>query len=79
MPHYDLLQQTSLDLQVTRGDWLAKMELVHRDGVEGRSTATVAVGGRLTFNDVQDTNLLAFTAIDTDNGSRFLSVEADRR
>ncbi len=29
VPHYDLLQQTSLDLQVTRGDWLAKMELVH--------------------------------------------------
>ncbi|MFP6644381.1 MAG: hypothetical protein VCF24_12635, partial [Candidatus Latescibacterota bacterium] len=43
VPHYDLLQLTSLDLQLTRGDWLVKLEAVHRDGVDGRSTA--AVGG----------------------------------
>ncbi|MDP6018036.1 MAG: hypothetical protein QGI32_18200 [Candidatus Latescibacteria bacterium] len=119
VPHYDLLQQTSLDVQLTRGDWLAKLEAVHRDGVDGRSSAAVAgleytlfgilstiadlgvvaeaqfdsreapfspladndvaLGGRLTLNDVQGTAVLAFTAIDTDNGSRFTSVEADRR
>ena len=118
VPHYDLLHQTSLDLQLTRGDWLAKLETVHRDGVDGRSVAAVAgleytlvgivraadlglvaealyddreapfapfadndiaIGGRFTFNDVQDTDILAFTAIDLDNGTRFTSVEANRR
>ena len=42
IPHYELLHQTSLDLQLTRGDWLAKLEAVHRDGFDGRSSATVA-------------------------------------
>ena len=42
IPHYDLLHQTSLDLQLTRGDWLAKLEAVHRDGIDGRSSAAVA-------------------------------------
>ena len=119
IPHYDLLHQTSLELQFVRGDGLAKLEAVHRDGVDGRSTAAVAgfeytlvgilstavdlglvaeglydnrgapfapfadndiaAGGRFTFNDVQDTDILAFTAIDLENGSRFTSVEANRR
>ena len=118
-PHYDLLHQTSLDLQLTRGDWLAKLEAAHRDGIDGRSSAVVlgveytlvgilssvadlgivgeiqyddrdapmtpfsdndiAIGGRFTFNDIQDTDILAFTAIDADNGSRFTSVETNRR
>jgi hypothetical protein len=104
-----------LDLQLTRGDWLAKLEAVHRDGVDGRSSATVggieytlvgvwgdadlgivaeaqydsrdgavsdndvAIGGRFTFNDAQDTDVLAFTAIDIDNATRFISVETNRR
>ncbi len=118
VPHYDLLHQTGIDLQLTRGDWLAKLEVVHRDAVDGRSTAAVAgfeytlvglagaadlgivaeaqydnreaplapfsdndvaVGGRLTFNDTQDTDILAFTSVDGDNGSLFTSVEANRR
>jgi hypothetical protein len=119
VPHYDLLQQTSLDVQFTRNDWLVKLEAIHRDGVDGRSSAVVsgveyslfaifstaidlglvaevqydsrdtpfarlsdndiALGGRFTLNDVQDTAVLAFTAFDMDNGSRFTSVEADRR
>jgi hypothetical protein len=115
VPHYDLLNQTNLDLQLTRGDWLAKLEAVHRDGFDGRSSATVAgleytlvgllgnadlgivaegqydsrdgaiadhdiaIGGRFTFNDAQDTDVLAFTAIDADNGSSFTSVETNRR
>ena len=118
IPHYDLLHQTSLDVQLTRGGWLAKLEAVHREGVDGGSNATVAgveytlvgvfgnadlgivaegqydgrdapmvpfsdndvaVGGRFTFNDTQDTDILAFTAIDIDNGSRFTSVETNRR
>ena len=39
----------------------------------------LAVGGRFTFNDIQDTDILAFTAVDTDNGTLFSSVEANRR
>jgi hypothetical protein len=46
IPHYDLLHQTSLDLQLTRGDWLAKLETVHRNAVDGRSTAG---GGGLEY------------------------------
>ena len=118
MPRYDLLHQTGVDLQFTRGDWLAKLEAIHRHSADGRSAAVVAgveytlvgfagaadlgvvaeaqydnrdaplasfsdndvaLGGRLTFNDVQDTDILAFTAIDADNGSLFTSVEANRR
>ena len=37
------------------------------------------LGGRLTFNDVQDTQVLALAAVDTDKGSRFASVEGSRR
>ncbi|NKB70601.1 MAG: hypothetical protein GKR89_26325 [Candidatus Latescibacteria bacterium] len=119
VPHYDLLHQSSLDLQYTREGWLGKLEAVHRDGVEGRSQAFVAgleytlvgvfgtvidwglvgeylydnreapfapvgdgdiaLGGRWVFNDIQDTNLLAFVSIDAADGSRFASVEAKRR
>ena len=114
VPDYDLLHQISLDLQLTRGDWLAKLEAVHRDASDGRSSAMVAgieyalvgllgntdlgvvaegqydsrdgaiadndiaIGGRFTFNDIQDTDVLAFTAIDVDNRSRFTSVETNR-
>jgi hypothetical protein len=118
VPHYDLLHQTGIDLQFTRGDWLAKLEAVYRNAVDGGSTAFVAgveytlvglvgaadlgivaegqydnrdaplvgfsdndlaVGGRLTFNDIQDTDVLAFTGVDGDNGSLFSSIEANRR
>ena len=119
VPHYDLLHQTSLELQYIWGDWLGKLEAVRRDGIDGNSLAAVggfeftqvgilgsaadlgwvgeyqyddrrapfspvgdndiAAGFRLTFNDVQDTDILAFVAIDTDKGSRFGSVEGNRR
>ena len=35
--------------------------------------------GVLAFNDVQSTQLLAFTGIDLDNRERFVSVEGSRR
>lgn len=118
-PVYDLLHQTSLELQYIRGNGLYKLEAIHRDGVDGRSSAAVggveytvvgllssaldlgvvaegqydnrdtpfapvadrdiALGGRLTFNDVQDTDVLAFTAFDTQSSTRFTSIEANRR
>lgn len=39
----------------------------------------LAIGTRYTFNDVQDTDLLAVLAIDTDNGTVFGSIEGNRR
>jgi len=39
----------------------------------------IAFGGRLALNDVQDTQLLAFAAIDTDNTETFASIEGSRR
>lgn len=39
----------------------------------------VFFGTRLTLNDPQDTNLLLGAIIDTESGSTFMSVEADRR
>jgi len=37
------------------------------------------VGGRLAFNDIQNTGLLAFAVIDTRDGSVFASIEGNRR
>lgn len=118
IPHYDLLEQTSLDVQATLGGWLLKTELISRDNFDGRSTAfvggfeytlvglfdsaidlgviveylfddqpairtgtrnDVAVGGRLAFNDVQATELLAFSVLDADSSAYFSSVEGSRR
>jgi len=39
----------------------------------------IAVGSRLTFNDVQDTTLLALVANDLDQRERFISLEGSRR
>ena len=52
-----------------------------RDGTDGFVIGDddVAVGARLTFNDIADTDLLAFTVIDRETGSRFTSIEGNRR
>ncbi|MCF6324338.1 MAG: hypothetical protein L3J89_08455 [Gammaproteobacteria bacterium] len=39
----------------------------------------IAIGSRLTFNDVQDTTLLALVASDLDQRERFISLEGARR
>ena len=39
----------------------------------------IAIGSRLTFNDVQDTTLLALVASDFDQRERFISFEGSRR
>ena len=39
----------------------------------------IALGSRLTFNDVQDTTLLALVASDLDQRERFISLEGSRR
>lgn len=117
VPHYALLDQTSLDMQYTRGDWAWKLEAVHREtrledsnafvggfeytmvGLFGSaadlgllaeyqyddrsgpvlSDNDVTFGGRLTFNDAHNTNVLAFAAVDTQNGSAYASIEGNRR
>ncbi|MCU7845684.1 MAG: hypothetical protein KZQ93_17780 [Candidatus Thiodiazotropha sp. (ex Monitilora ramsayi)] len=42
-PHYELIQQTGLDLQATKGDWLWKLEAIHRNADSGSHNA--ATGG----------------------------------
>ncbi len=42
VPHYDQLEQTSLDLQATKGDWLWKLELATGERLRDRFTAAVA-------------------------------------
>ena len=123
-PHYDVLDQTSLDLQYTGEAWLWKLEAVTRDSFDGRSNAFVggfeytffgvkdtaidlgivaeyqyddrsgdplngsiqplgdndiAIGGRITLNDTNDTDILAVATVDTETGSQLFTIEADRR
>ena len=117
-PFYDQIEQTSLDLQLTKGSWLWKLESFNRSGQgesfqalaagfeytlvgvrdstldlgliaeylrDNRKLGTsvsdqdIATGFRLAFNDVQSTELLAFTGIDLNNNERFSSIEGSRR
>jgi hypothetical protein len=39
----------------------------------------IAIGGRLSLNDVNNTSLLAYTAIDTETGGTVTSIEGNRR
>jgi hypothetical protein len=54
VPHYDLIQQTSLDAQVTTGGWLWKLEALTRSG-QGRRFAALVAGFEYTFSNVFDT------------------------
>ncbi|MEX2016097.1 MAG: hypothetical protein WD873_05615, partial [Candidatus Hydrogenedentales bacterium] len=62
VPYYDLIHQTGIDVQYTRGPWLWKFEGIHRSGQNGTFTATAA-GLEYTFFDVKgsgiDVGLLA--------------------
>ncbi len=48
IPHYDVIHQTSLDLQVTMGSWLIKLEALTRAG-HGRRFAALVTGFEYTF------------------------------
>lgn len=121
-PHYDLIDQTGLDLQYTTDAWLWKLEAIGRGGHGDYFGAAVAgfeytlfgiaesdmdlgllveyqydgrdengdapgvfanndtfVGARLTFNDVDDSAILAGAVVDNEDGSALLSFEAERR
>ena len=42
MPYYDLIHQTGLDAQLTVGQWLWKLEAIHRAGQGPRYSAATA-------------------------------------
>ena len=53
-PHYAIIHQTSLDLQATKGDWLWKLEAIHRGGLDDPYNA--ATGGfEYTFVGIAET------------------------
>lgn len=119
VPFYDIMDQTSLDVQVTTENVLWKLEALHRNdsrdsynalaaGMEytfynvfntfydlgmlaeyhyddrDELSATglehdVAIGARLSLNDVQSTEALAGLLIDKNSRSKFFSLEASRR
>jgi hypothetical protein len=48
IPHYDIINQTGLDIQATKGDWLWKLETIYRTGqetVSGDNDFVALVGG----------------------------------
>jgi hypothetical protein len=55
IPYYDVIDQTSLDLQATRGAWLWKLEAILRSGQSQRFVAS-AIGFEYTFVGAFGTN-----------------------
>ena len=56
IPRYDLINQTALDLQMTRSGWLWKLEVISRGGQGARFTALTG-GFEYTFYNVRSTGL----------------------
>ncbi len=78
-PHYDLIDQTGLDLQYTVDAWLWKLEAMTRSGHGNRFGAGVA-GVEYTFYQIggnADLGLLAEYAYDGRNASRAPAVVSD--
>jgi len=71
-PHYDLIDQTSVDFQLTRGAWLWKLEALTRGG-HGDRFAAVVGGFEYTIfgiaNTASDLSLLLEYAYDGRDGS----------
>jgi hypothetical protein len=71
-PRYDIIDQTSLDAQVTLGDWLLKFEAIGRVG-QGDPFAAIVGGFEYTFYGVLDSGadlgLLAEYLYDGRDGS----------
>lgn len=118
-PHYDRIDQTGLDVQLTKGSWLWKLEMINRSGQGNRFIAFVGgfeytlsnvansgldlgllseysfdqrdelaltpleddifLAARLSFNDVESTEILAGAALDRESGAAFIVAEARRR
>lgn len=56
VPHYDIIDQESLDLQYTAGSWLWKLEAMSRGG-QGKRFAAVVAGFEYTFFGVLGSNV----------------------
>ncbi|MFK8066832.1 MAG: hypothetical protein AB8D52_01150 [Gammaproteobacteria bacterium] len=61
IPHYDIINQTSLDLQATKENWLWKLEMIYRSGQEdlsGDDSYFALVGGfEYTFFGVLESDI----------------------
>ncbi len=119
IPFYDIINQTSIDIQATKGNMLWKLEALHRSGqVEtynamvggfeytfvgvmesnidlgllteyhyddrGESASSIfeddiAMGTRLSLNDIQSTEALVGLVWDRNTGGKFINIEASRR
>ena len=55
VPWYPLIEQTSLDLQAVKGDWLWKLEAVSRNGQWRKRYAAATTGFEYTLVGVNDT------------------------
>ena len=66
-PHYEQIRQLGLDIQLTTGSWLLKLEAVHRAGARNRRLvghfdyqeedyAAFIAGGEYTFGSVWDSD-----------------------
>lgn len=56
IPVYKLIEQWGLDLQATLGDWLWKVEAIHRSGMGETYTATTA-GFEYSFIGIAESNM----------------------
>jgi len=55
VPYYDLIHQTGLDMQVTSGGWLWKLETIHRSG-QGETFNAATAGFEYTFYSLGDSS-----------------------
>ena len=56
IPHYDVIDQTSLDLQATTGAWLWKLETIRRTG-QGPAYSALTAGFEYTISGILDTGV----------------------
>ncbi|WP_456376789.1 hypothetical protein [Thiolapillus sp.] len=55
IPYYPLIEQTSLDLQAIKGDWLWKLEAISRNGMGAKSYSAATAGFEYTLVGVNET------------------------
>mgnify|MGYP003525470715 CR=1 FL=1 len=56
IPHYDVIDQSSLDVQMTQGAWLWKLETIRRAG-QGSAYAALTAGFEYTVSGVLDSGI----------------------
>lgn len=56
IPYYDVIDQTSLDIQVTQGAWLWKLETIRRAG-QGPTYAALTAGFEYTLTGIFDSGV----------------------